>query len=437
MDHIPMPRDARHPPIKIPLFCTDDFTVDCFTDYFVNANIQTNDIIALARNADSRERLHSLLQHWAFFGLMSEIFEKTIHLEDFTQLDDNGGKCLSTKVLPHFVSEWIQRQSTSTSHEREIKKFHMRSCIDKVCRTFMDIYMETTDALDLGLLAVIAVLVEHLAAAESLAFNDLHENFENSENWEEYETQPIENPGLLRSFPQGRELITERMLDDGWCPNEVHILGMNNTVASLYFMSNLDRPGPHKDHHLFKCADKQCNAYQVRQNEYERKHTASLCSCHDVFALQQDLLSILREDEDAIPLIVPFSTSETSTGTPHVCLVSSRVTEEYVAISHVWSDGLGNENHNAVPMCQFNRLSKLVAELYGGSAKPFWLDTLCFPLEPPEAYNLAMIRMRSTYEDAHKVLVLDGYLLGQESDGMSTDEIVTRIMCSPCKSQDF
>ncbi|KAL8756465.1 MAG: hypothetical protein Q9199_002908 [Rusavskia elegans] len=42
-----------------------------------------------------------------------------------------------------------------------------------------------------------------------------------------------------------------------------------------------------------------------------------------------------------------------------------------------------------------------------------------------------MIRMRSTYEDAYKVLVLDNYLLSQARMSMGENEIVTRIMCSP------
>ena len=31
-------------------------------------------------------------------------------------------------------------------------------------------------------------------------------------------------------------------------------------------------------------------------------------------------------------------------------------TSKYIAISHVWIDGLGNTNQNAVPVCQVKRL---------------------------------------------------------------------------------
>lgn len=84
---------------------------------------------------------------------------------------------------------------------------------------------------------------------------------------------------------------------------------------------------------------------------------------------------------------------------------------EYVAISHVWSDGLGNPRSNALPRCQLDRISHLVRELYEGEPVGFWMDTICCPASPGAAKKLALARMGATYKDADKVLVLESSLL--------------------------
>jgi len=164
---------------------------------------------------------------------------------------------------------------------------------------------------------------------------------------------------------------------------------------------------------------------------YVTKHIEDGCSCAPIFASQVHLSQILCNEQGSIPLICPFKVVTADNEKPQVELIESGPGVNYVAISHIWSDGLSNVNENSIPQCQFNRLSRLVGNLYDGTQMPFWLDTLCFPLQPTEAYNLALIGMRKTYEEAHKVLVLDRYLQEQEAKHLTLDEIVTRIVCSP------
>src|SRR2546429_3762467 len=89
---------------------------------------------------------------------------------------------------------------------------------------------------------------------------------------------------------------------------------------------------------------------------------------------------------------------------------------KYVAISHVWSDGLSNPHGNSMPICQLSSLHRKVQALYRTASDrqespiPFWIDTMCCPTDPPEARRLAIIAMRRTYADADKVLVLDSYV---------------------------
>ena len=61
----------------------------------------------------------------------------------------------------------------------------------------------------------------------------------------------------------------------------------------------------------------------------------------------------------------------------------------YVALSHIWADGLGNPFKNSLPLCQLNRLQNAVKNLQNHSEPnirgcSFWVDTLC-PCWPKSA----------------------------------------------------
>lgn len=58
---------------------------------------------------------------------------------------------------------------------------------------------------------------------------------------------------------------------------------------------------------------------------------------------------------------------------------------------------------------------------------PFWLDTLCVPVQPSELQTLAHDRIREPYEGAKHVLVLESYLQSLGSKLLSLHEIFARI----------
>lgn len=100
-----------------------------------------------------------------------------------------------------------------------------------------------------------------------------------------------------------------------------------------------------------------------------------------------------------------------------------------------WADGLGNRRVNGLPTCQLNRLQTLVNNLYDTHpdasplAKPqsesstrFWIDTLCVPLHDDDCRRSAISEMKSVYELADRVLVLDSWIL----KGSTKDSILER-----------
>ncbi|KAL8998899.1 MAG: hypothetical protein Q9169_002118 [Polycauliona sp. 2 TL-2023] len=124
---------------------------------------------------------------------------------------------------------------------------------------------------------------------------------------------------------------------------------------------------------------------------------------------------------------------ESGTDVFHMDLAEALPNIDYVAISHVWADGLGNPNANSLPMCRLRRLHSLVASLCGQiqSEDTFiWLDTLCCPIAPPEAKILALRQMVRPYTDASQVLVLDSSLRDVESSQLHPTEIWLRALTS-------
>ncbi|KEY73684.1 hypothetical protein S7711_07730 [Stachybotrys chartarum IBT 7711] len=216
------------------------------------------------------------------------------------------------------------------------------------------------------------------------------------------------------------------------------MIDINYTPLVVWYASFLNIPHPGKDHST--CTEFKCLAYQIDEANYQTAHCTANCNCEFVYASQNTLSSILLGPTQAIPLVQPTDPQRGQgiDNRLYADLVSSKTSAagsvaNYVAISHVWSDGLGNNKENAIPLCQFNRIRKLVSDLYGGRPVALWLDTLCFPLKPQEAYNKALVRMKESYEASDKVLVLDGYLLetaiGQPDQ--SLDEFMVRIAMCP------
>ena len=129
---------------------------------------------------------------------------------------------------------------------------------------------------------------------------------------------------------------------------------------------------------------------------------------------------------------IPLIALDTSTD-PNVIEVvrfqkESEYNNQYVAISHVWSEGLGNPHENSLPLCQLERIQSLVNKVYadGSYIVPYWIDTICVPLEE-EWKRLAIARMDRTYAEADVVLVLDNSLQRISSKQTDSTELSARI----------
>lgn len=175
---------------------------------------------------------------------------------------------------------------------------------------------------------------------------------------------------IRQLFKLKNSLITSRMRADGWCPYMITLLHQWYNSTALYFVSNFERIGlaQHIVHTSLSpagnteeaisissqelCSEVQCAKLQLNEDQYRSRHTESCdqVSCYEVVADPDEIHMILTGPGGSYPLICPQL--DLYDGSRRIDLTTYRPGPEYVAISHVWSDGLGNVRRNAIPSCQ-------------------------------------------------------------------------------------
>lgn len=179
----------------------------------------------------------------------------------------------------------------------------------------------------------------------------------------------------------------------------------------------------------------QCLALQTSDDDCKTNH-ANECprdaSSPEVSTAQEKTCSNLRSG--GTPMIyVPFIPEHGKTPKGRIIgYIANGL--EYVAISHVWAQVLGNPKANAFPSCQILRLKRLSADLVWSSTRhaaqtAFWIDTLCIPIDPvrKELRKLAITQLANTFRQARQAVVLDADT-PRSSRRCSRTELATRLL---------
>ena len=150
------------------------------------------------------------------------------------------------------------------------------------------------------------------------------------------------------------KLLRNRLQSTRWCKSEVKLLEQYVDVEQVYYASMLQRHGSVKDHS--QCSDTTCLAQQVHEG-YRTRHINADCNCGHIGVDVSDVDRILQDG--GIPAIKIFTGKDTKL---EVVDVAADVVP-YIAISHVWSDGLGNETANSLPRCQLQHLCEITSKI--------------------------------------------------------------------------
>ncbi|KAK0215648.1 hypothetical protein IW262DRAFT_1320923 [Armillaria fumosa] len=384
----------------------------------------------------------AFLQAWLFFGVLTEVSNLCgldIDLATEFFLEDGS---VSTAKLNGLPGRWFEAAAISgRAGDKELmeriliiaRHSHLmlseeRSKVSEDKSTLMFDYSYAECCVFLSLEILVHIVGLHLLLHTYMpGFTTTEEEgwgrkrIERSLHWQySYRGRPNEGIAQLGG------LAHHKLEEQGWCQSELGLLTHDETA----FASLLSRPRI-RDHS--SCGDIICHAYQTDESTYRTRHVDDECSC-DFIGLDTDgLIAVLSQDK--VPKLVITDELELE--------VVSEKDHPYIALSHVWADGLGNPKTNALPRCQLRRLRDYANQLSDvhenashSSSLPiaFWMDTLCIPVHPSElakSYRKKAIQLLGkTFREATAVLVLDRELEIVQSATAPFLELGLRILCS-------
>ncbi|PLB36801.1 uncharacterized protein BDW47DRAFT_132600 [Aspergillus candidus] len=212
-------------------------------------------------------------------------------------------------------------------------------------------------------------------------------------------------------------VIRDHMMSKGWCPFTIKILSESVSMLSYAAICEPVVRESSEDHG--QCSREGCVRNNIANSDEYRpgQHVRNHCHCQNL-AAGDEVKALLCQGK--IPVIQKGPATET-------CLrPADAATTKYVAISHVWADGLGSTAEVGIPLCQIDRiLAKTRMEVHGGT---FWMDSLCVPKERP-LRKKAIGLMERTYRDAAAVIVLDSAIQSL-SESMPRELKLLRILSS-------
>ncbi|KAJ9236796.1 hypothetical protein DTO212C5_238 [Paecilomyces variotii] len=384
----------------------------------------------------------AFLQRWLYFGLihvrLCPIDVKTVFLSH--KRDQSGLPILTTQLLPAIALQAVERTSGNDDHG----VFALRLCYNIHSNLQGEWGHRRNDPESLQSVESLYAFIMAEGPSDPrhpdhvLANMVLHDFGNITTHWSPSGPNEIMNQSLNFHPDTSRPYMWMALRQRGWCPSDIMPMTKLFTVSALIFIANLTPSPVGEEHRMINISNKEgykpssqrlcnelsCSPRQLSDDIYKTKHVDGCPGCDDIIADPTTSLNRGR-----IPLIVSIDPGDDSA---YVEFVDAKSDMSYIAISHVWSDGLGNVERNALPRCQLLHLSSLIRNLPGKAADTvlFWLDTLCVPpdaADQKEAQDTALKMMRQVYENSTAVLVLDSWLMSTTCFQMSDTELLVRI----------
>ncbi|KAL4978837.1 hypothetical protein BDW66DRAFT_164136 [Aspergillus desertorum] len=277
---------------------------------------------------------------------------------------------------------------------------------------------------------------------------------------------PQTNPSLLGAWSLISEELEKLPLFNGWCPLDAEkCCGAGIQLDTQAYLLQLRRTKPSWNRRTHEsCKRTQCVADNVDESNYVTRHVQEDCSCSHIHADIEQLHTILLDGGIPLVMIAPCGEDKLGNQQYKLKVVKKRTNKPYVAISHVWADGLGNPQGNSLPHCQLEFLykrarlllrdkeyipgydEKIYGPLYTGAVRfahfaanaarrgdnsvLVWIDTLCIP-HRSDVRSLAIQRIRDVYTGASRTMILDSEMMLVDSRSSSKMEICLRVLyCS-------
>ncbi|GAM33927.1 hypothetical protein TCE0_013f01183 [Talaromyces pinophilus] len=453
MDHFILPSGIDHY-IKIPYKCTIKYIPGDFLTFPERHGWKDNHIPEDdAFGGREPSEVEAFFQTWLYFGMLLEVLHVAgveADTYDFVSRDDvHGTAFITTKSLSSLIRRWQRKYRVSsechcwlfvTGEYQPTEKFlKLSGCKKKPC------WRKLVTMTDIeGLHTIVAVLQKvHWFIERYCGIRENTKIIPAAKSWPVDDTVALSIAALGFTFSEAIEdiyrvrggsklswnvdtLLKDRLRRANWCPSLIDTTVTDFSIDGLYYLGA--NPQRDTEDHA-QCTELRCVSKGLNRDVYRTRHVTDDCQCEHHEPSMDRMLDIISNggtplvvwtETDGKPLHLqeykstPGHVPSVEIGADGMPVIPERV-PIYVAISHVWADGLGNEHQNSLPACQLSRIQRLVDEVYGfgpngkpGHA-PFWMDTLCVPVR--KAHDVfrkkCIVAMRNIYQQAAAVLVLD------------------------------
>ncbi|KAI4096507.1 MAG: hypothetical protein LQ344_001015 [Seirophora lacunosa] len=449
-----------NPPISVPAeaFDTPNGWTDTFWEYPEEQSWSANDGQSqwfLCSQPEAAERAQS----WFYLHLLNSILGVRVPTHTISRLSTKSGKpILDSSLLPQLLQDWESRirQQRQGGQAGEDGDCSDKKHFDKVLALLKKILGEC-NKLDersepsRSVSFSIKILIETLTTRVCrITKNNA------AAQWKLWRLGPT-------------PLLEERMACAGWCRFQIATLRYQHLPSTVYYLSSLPHRTTFGGSTHSDCTPDQCTSAGVDPTTYEPRHRKTcMPDRRDCSMIGVDTARVAEIVlQGSIPLIEIRLQLD---GAVALDVVPHNSSLRYVAISHVWSGGLGNARANAMRTCQLKYLQGLLLRLrengdddldrrqgcrkiqdsaddirfkwgFERQKMPLylWIDTLCIPVGDP--YNAAktqtLNRMAQLYIAAQCVLVLDPELPEIHHRAMRKEQTFAHIMCSSWMSRSW
>jgi hypothetical protein len=437
MDHIPRPNSAPSNPFKVPLLLGIQYDGNGFTS-FTSFPIRHGYNLETLESDHSLDEVASFVQAWLYFGLLAEFLQKPLDPMMFrgeSEVDGTMHAFLSSKNALKALrfelrpleddqdSDYEDDANDENTREKN-RLLQLLSFANEQCTKIDMAYHDCSHDILAVVLLSVRVLIEtlHYVSVGS----------------------PLEVTSFFLAPNAIRPTLTKKFLKDlmtvnRWCPVQIDYILRTFNHPLIYFISQIRRF--HRPEITHRDCYETCTAYNIAEEDnvenhrkkYKTRHVNDACQC-PLVPIPADMKQILACKK--IPLVFLKKGEHDSI---KLGVKAAEADDTYVAFSHVWYDGLGNQEENSLPECQIKRLARYLEKtpplgvrsgfLKGHmwswdimrlkkvkNLKYFWIDTLCIPVDTPggpgadENKNLkalAIEKIAPTFARASRVIILD------------------------------
>jgi hypothetical protein len=310
----------------------------------------------------------TFIQGWLFFGTLIEIFDLfRIHVrpQDFIRFDGSDAR-ITFIFMDIYLESWLRVLKDQDHHSSFKEAMSILSILDEYTTESdpLDRYEALDPVIQLSeILRGTYTVFSSSKSIEELRYELRYELCSWFGDAPTTEFSPDAVDGENGKDGEWYIIDYEKMKEAGWCPKEINKLFNDAVLANnwyFYYASTLDRRISGRSHG--ECSKSSCLLQTVDDTQYETKHHGTCTGCRHVSVAIDRILAILHAGEVAR---ISISSHTVAHQSPSDTSLEISVVNEgpYVAISHVWSDGLGNPCHNSLPTCQLLRLKRQAAQL--------------------------------------------------------------------------